>query len=122
MPRQSKPPINQAKFQEVRNRVLQAACALEAHDTTLAVKYGPGRQSHWYSAGERTRLERLRAAYDRQCSRMFRLLEKSPRRWDTGVPSWWVAQCLEYADAILPVNVPLARTPPLAYGATEPLR
>jgi hypothetical protein len=113
--------INRARFDAARAAVLLAKTMREDFELELAIKYGPGHRRAWYRDAEVRKLDQLGKRRDRAYARMFRLLEASPRNWDSGVPSHWVACELTYADAIKPRTTPLDVTPPLSCGATHPI-
>lgn len=114
--------IAAAKFAQVRSTVLAKRAAYDQVRGELSLKYGSACNPVHYGKGERTKLERAQAAYDKACDRMFTLLEASPRDWRSGVPSIWVAETLSYVDAVRPTTEPLSVTPPCSYGNTCPLR
>jgi len=102
------------RFDKARAAVLVARKAHDDRRRALEFKYGG--TTTWASTGERRSLERLRAGMDRADARIFKLLEKAPRDWTRGVPSYWVAECLTYDDAFRPTSEPLSVEPPRAYG------
>jgi hypothetical protein len=121
-PRRDKLEIAREKWEKLRAEFLTHATAYRQADIDLAVKHGPGHHS-WMSRGERAKLDKLAARRDRVQSRMFEMTKEfSPRNWSHGVPAWWIAEKLTFADMIRPISEPLSVTPPLAYGASEPMR
>src|ERR1043165_4864688 len=77
--------IDRKRFDTIRAAALAARTKLDDFRIGLEVKYG-GRVQ-WASRGEQTKLSKLQTAYDRCATRMYTLLEASPRVWMSGVPS-----------------------------------
>lgn len=103
----------QAKWRELDKR-------LDTHRNALSFKYG---EAKWASRTEKAQSEKLYAQMSKISDKIFGWLDQmTDRRWTSGVPSHWVAGELSYDDARKPASVPLSVVPPLAYGATSPLR
>lgn len=113
---------SRAKFENLRRRYIGARAALTDAQLELGWRYGHARGWESYlKAAEKRKLERLRAATDRESGKFFDYLESiSPRDWSYGVPSHWVIEQLSYDDAVRPVEEPLSVVPPLSHGATVP--
>ena len=109
--------IDKAKFNRARSAILKAKQALSAYDVELHSKLGP-----YASSINNAKRLKLQASYDRACSRMWTLLEASPRRWDSGVPSTWVCEELSYEMACRSLGDTLSVIPPLAYGSRVALK
>lgn len=116
------PTILAAEFAKVRTTILAKRATHDDVRRALSQKYGSACNAVHYGKGDRTKLERADAAYDKACSRLFELLEASPRDWRSGVPATWVAETLSYEDAVRPVSDPLSVTPPCSYGYARPIR
>jgi hypothetical protein len=110
------------KFARARSTVLAKRAAYDQIRVALSVKYGSTCNAVHYGKGERAKLERASAAYDKACDRIFTLLQDSPRDWRSSVPVAWVAETLSYADAVRPTTDQLSVTPPCSFGNTIPLR
>lgn len=111
------------KWQKLRADYLAASEVLQDFDIKLSTKYGRIYDRTWISKTEQKKLEQLRQRRDRVANKMFDLAERrSPRDWGHGVPFHWIASSLSWDDVIRPLNEPLSVTPPLAYGATTPMR
>ena len=108
-----------AKFAELRSKYLAAKAKIDQYDSALGARYGTSYQSPWLKAGERSTLERLRAARGRVGDAFTKHLASfSPRDWENGVPHHWVCESLTYEDAARPRNETLSVRPPMAYGST----
>lgn len=109
---------DRVKFDALRAKYLAAREKRDAVDLALRVKYGGDYQDAWLKAGERTALDRLRAARDRAGDAVFEHVQAiSPRDWSYGVPQTWVCESLTFEDAARPVGEALSVVPPLSYGA-----
>lgn len=111
--------INPVQFSRARSAVLAARAALLEITQALRLKYG---DEKYGSLAEQRKRTRAMAAYDKAGSRMFALLEASPRSWREGVPAVWVVENLSYADAVRPKSDPLSVEPPCAYGYTRSIK
>ena len=111
------------RFDALRTRYLAADAKLREAIVVFERRYGSVVVWRpWLSAAESARLQRLDAAKDRASRAIYALLEAiSPRSWMSGVSAHWVCAELSWEDAVRPLSEPLSVTPPLAYGATEPL-
>ena len=111
------------RWEKLRADYLATSRTFRDLDIQLSVKYGPGFQRGWASKAEQKKVEQLRNRLDRIRGKMFAIVERvSPRDWGRGVPAHWIASDLSWEDAVRPINEPLGVTPPLAYGATSPMR
>lgn len=116
---------NKARWDKLRADYLQAANAVRDQDIALHVKYGPGYQKHWGSAGENNRLEKARARRDRIGDKIYAMvLALSPRgeAWNTGAPAYWIREKLSWEDMIRPANEPMSVEVPAPFGATHGLK
>jgi hypothetical protein len=110
------------RWHKLRADYLTASKTATDLEIALRVRYG-NNGVHWASKSEKKRLETVKARKDRIGSKMFEILERvSPRHWGSGVPAYWLYEKLSWEDAVRPLHEPLSVTPPLAYGATEPMR
>lgn len=111
------------RWEKLRADYLTTSRAARDIDIQLSLKYGPGFQLGWASKTEQKKLHQLRQRLDRIGDKMFAILERvSPRDWSRGVPTHWLREKLSWEDAVRPLGEPLSVTPPLAYGATSPMR
>lgn len=109
-------------FEKAQAAFRAASDKRRALSIELAVKYGSGNE-RWASRGEKTRLDKLMAAQSRAGDRVMKILDAvSPRNWHSGVPWHWVNEELTWEDAVRPIDQPLSVTPPLAFGASQPMR
>lgn len=111
---------DRARFDAIRRRYMAAVDRERAYRMdVLYERYrdrAPSRS--WMTNSEITRLERFRAAQDREGEKMFALLERiSPRDWRSGVPYVWVMESLSFEDAV--TDGALSTVPDVAYGQTE---
>lgn len=107
------------RFTALRVRYLEKRDARDAFEREIRWKYGDGWSDAWIGRGERTKLERLRAAADKAASAFYDYLTViSPRDWSYGVPTCWIYESLTYEDAVRPANESLSMVPPLSYGST----
>ncbi len=111
------------RWEKLRADYLAADSARRDLSIQLSLKYGPGFQTSWASKAEQKKVEQLRNRLDRIRGKMFAIVERvSPRDWGRGVPAHWIASDLSWDDVVRPINESLSVTPPLAYGATSPMR
>jgi hypothetical protein len=111
----------EARFHKLRAQWLEAYAAYEKQLISLRVKYGG--HTEWASRGEQKKLEQLDGRVKRLGEKIFALVQKaSPRDWSYGVPAGYIYRDVPWEDVVRPVGEPLSRTPPLAYGQTEPFR
>jgi hypothetical protein len=108
------------KWDTLHAAYAKASEALLAYEIELGRKYGHNFQAQWLSAGQLNKFEKLSNAKDKIGEKIYELVERiSPRRWDQGVPSWWVRQQLTWEDAIRPVGEPLSVVVPGSYGMPD---
>ena len=85
---------------------------------------GSNYSSSWLSAGQKTRLERLRDASDKVGDKIVDLLVKiSPRgeAWLSGAPAYWLRDKLTWEDAIRPTDETLSVEVPAPWGSRSGL-
>lgn len=104
------------QWQRSQEAYRRAQEALEGVERNLRLQYG---DIFWARAGDRKRLDALRARRDRIANQMIGFLIKySPRGegWRYGVPLHWICAELTFEDAL--TSEALSVVPPLAYGQT----
>ena len=105
------------KWDELHAKLAAASAAKRAYELELGAKYGYNFQPQWLTKGQKTKLEKLRAAKDKVGDKIYELVGRiGPRKWDRGVPSWWVRSELTWEDAIRPIDEPLSVVVPAAPG------
>jgi len=105
------------KWDTLHAAYAKASEALLAYEIQLGGKHGHKFQTQWLSSTERKKLEKLRDAKEKVGEKIYELVDRiSPRRWDQGVPSWWVRERLTWEDAIRPADEPLSVVVPGAFG------
>jgi len=112
--------VQKAKFEKLRAQYLKQENDFTTLEREVAIRRG---RVEYASESERKKLDSLRDRKWKTGSKFYPILEEvSPRRWESGVPAWWIHRELSWEDAIRPLNERLSVTPPLAYGATEAMR
>lgn len=107
---------------DVRFRELQAAAFLASEYVrqqviTLEQRYGPGGTAY-ATAGERTKLAKLRTSADQTSDAFVDYLHTvQTRDFMVSVPVWWLLAELTYADAT--TLEAMAVVPPPAWGFTD---
>jgi hypothetical protein len=106
---------NEARFIELQVKAREAAAKRDAFRRDLDFKYG---RMIYAKIGERKQLDKLDAAEKRAFDRFYAHLTKiAGRDFGTGFPTYWLRDCLIYADAI--TRGQMSTVPPAAWGYTD---
>jgi hypothetical protein len=110
------------KFDSLRTGYVAARKKADDHERAIDRRYGRG-GIIYATASEMRRHDELRERQRRIGNDLFALIQSiSPRNWESGVPAWWIYEELPFEDVVRPRSEPLSVPPPLAYGATHPMR
>jgi len=108
------------KWDDLRAALAKTDSEQETLESALRGKYGMNYQRSWLGRGDQARLDKLREKADKIGEKIYEIADRlSPRRWDQGVPSWWVRHNLTWEDMTRPADEPLSVVVPGAYGYSD---
>lgn len=108
----------QAQYRAVRDQ-------RDTADIEMRVKYhtDSNRWKMYALKREVQRVEKLERACERIAEKLCAMWTRlGKRNWSSGVPAHWIYTSLTFEDMVRPLSEPLSVVPPLAFGATQPMR